>query len=166
MWEVKKLIKKGDYMYALVPDHPNATKNGYVLHHRIVVENHLGRLLNADEAVHHINHNKLDNRIENLQILDRIEHVRQHSLEKGRLYAKLKCPICGKEFEMPFNHTCYQKFPNDTTKAQCCSRSCGCKLGRMKQLNRITHEMEIAISGNLLSVYRKYAEDNPEETLD
>ena len=66
MWEIEKLIHKGDYMYALVPNHPNATKNGYVLYHRIIMENHLGRLLNADEVVHHINKDKFDNRIENL----------------------------------------------------------------------------------------------------
>jgi len=166
MWEIEKLIKKGDYMYALVPEHPHATKNGYVLHHRIVVENHIGRLLNADEVVHHKNHNKFDNRIENLEVLNYKEHVRKHSLEQGRKWAVLKCPICGKVFEMPYNKTVYQKYPNDSNKAQCCCRACGCKLGRLKQLNRITHEMEIAISGNLLSVYKKYTEDNPEVTLD
>ena len=63
MWEIKKAIKKGDYMYALVPEHPFATKNGYVLYHRIIVENHLNRLLNSHEVVHHKNHNKFDNRI-------------------------------------------------------------------------------------------------------
>lgn len=26
MWNIKKLIKKGDYVYALVPEHPSATK--------------------------------------------------------------------------------------------------------------------------------------------
>lgn len=58
MWNVKKIINKGDYKYALVPEHPNCTKNGYVLLHRIVMENHLGRLLNTNEIVHHIDHNK------------------------------------------------------------------------------------------------------------
>lgn len=58
MWNVKKIINKGDYLYALVPEHPNCTKNGYVLLHRIVMENHLGRLLNTNEIVHHIDHNK------------------------------------------------------------------------------------------------------------
>lgn len=38
LFEIKKVIKKGDYLYALVPDHPNATKNGYVLLHRVVME--------------------------------------------------------------------------------------------------------------------------------
>lgn len=166
MWKIEKLIKKGEYMYALVPNHPNATENGYVLEHRIVMENYLGRILKDDEVVHHLNHDKFDNRIENLQVLIRGQHCKIHALEQGKKWAKLKCPICGKEFEMPYNKTTYQKYPGDTTKAQCCSRSCGCKLGRMKQLNKLTHEVEIAISENLLSVYTKYTEDNSEETLD
>lgn len=166
MWEIKKLIKKGDYMYALVPDHPNATKNGYVLYHRIVVENHLGRLLNADEVVHHINHDKFDNRIENLEVMNSSNHNRKHGLEHGRKWAKLKCPICGRIFELEYNKTVYQKYPGDTTKAQCCSRFCGGKLARMKQLGNLTHEMETAISENLLSVYVKFTEDNSEVTLD
>ena len=166
MWKVKKLIKKGDYMYALVPNHPNATKNGYVLYHRIVIENSLGRLLNNDEVVHHINGDKFDNRLENLQLLNYKEHCRLHALEQGRRYIKLKCPICGKVFDMPYNITVYQKYPGDKSKAQCCSRSCGCKLGRLKQLNRVTDELKIAISENILSIYIKYIKDNTEETLD
>ena len=58
MWKIKKLISKGEYVYALVPEHPYSTKNGYVLYHRIIMENHLGRLLNFNEIVHHKNHNK------------------------------------------------------------------------------------------------------------
>lgn len=50
MWKIQKLIHKGDYDYALVPDHPNATKNGYVLYHfpayvGVSLESHLGGLL-------------------------------------------------------------------------------------------------------------------------
>ena len=159
MWEIKKSIKKGDYMYALVPEHPLATKNGYVLYHRVVMENHLGRLLNSHEVVHHKNHNKFDNRIENLEVLNDIEHVRMHGLEHGREYADLKCPICRKEFTMPYNQTVYVKYPNQTDKAQCCSRSCGCRLGRMKQLNSLSEEVRTAMAENLKAVYIKHVEE-------
>lgn len=90
LFEVKKVIKKGDYLYALVPNHPNATKNGYVLMHRVVMENHLGRLLEKNEIVHHKDHNKLNNNIENLQVMDRVEHNRMHG-STGRNIIELVC---------------------------------------------------------------------------
>lgn len=37
--------------------------------HRWLMEQHLGRELGTDEVVHHINGDKLDNRLENLQVM-------------------------------------------------------------------------------------------------
>lgn len=51
--------------------------------HRAIMEKHIGRKLHYNEIVHHINHNKLDNRIENLQIVSRAEHVRLHKPRLG-----------------------------------------------------------------------------------
>lgn len=49
--------------------------------HRLVMERYLGRPLSPDEHVHHIDGNKLNNDISNLQIMDAREHGYEHLLK-------------------------------------------------------------------------------------
>ena len=62
-------ISEAGYIQVYRPDHPHAPKNGWVMQHRLVMEESLGRYLDPREVVHHLNHNKEDNRRENLQLL-------------------------------------------------------------------------------------------------
>lgn len=116
LWNIRKVISKGDYNYAVVPEHPKADKHGYVLEHRVVVENILNRLLADNEVVHHINENKKDNRPENLEVMTTHSHVIHHQ-KTGRTYVVLTCANCGKEFsrelrqkhEYNQNHFCSRR---------------------------------------------------------
>jgi len=73
-----KIVTKKGYIKLYLPNNLMANSHGYVSEHRIVMAEHLGRPLLREELVHHINHNKQDNRIENLQLLNRSEHGIMH----------------------------------------------------------------------------------------
>lgn len=151
MWKISHTVEKGDYDYAVVPDHPDATERGYVLHHRVIMENHLDRRLKEDEVVHHINEDTKDNRIENLKVISDSEHRRHHAFT-GRKIVRLKCPQCEDTFEKPKNQTHLQK-SNDLTF---CSRSCSAKF-----YPKEPHQVKEAISENILE---KFVQDNSEVT--
>lgn len=56
------------YRRLTVRGHPNANKYHNVLEHVLVMSEHLRRPLRKGETVHHKNGNRLDNRIENLEL--------------------------------------------------------------------------------------------------
>ena len=58
----------GGYLRVYMPGKGNPGKENFPLHHRYVMEQHLGRPLFDHENVHHINGVKDDNRLENLEL--------------------------------------------------------------------------------------------------
>ena len=79
------------YIHLWMPDHPMATKGGYIYEHRKIMSEVLGRNLKSSEIVHHINGIRDDNRPENLVLTTRVEH---EDFQKG----KVKCPYCYKTY--------------------------------------------------------------------
>ena len=86
------------YILLYRPDHPRASKSGYVMEHRVVMESVLGRLLEDGEVVHHLNGIKSDNVPENLQVMQKRHH--DQSRRTSRI---VTCPHCTTEFPLRGN---------------------------------------------------------------
>jgi len=95
----------GQYLCSYAPENPRATKDGYVYTHVLVAENKLNRLLFKDECVHHIDHDKYNNNINNIIVFKTIaDHSAFHkgltAINDGNVYwcpnkgVTSVCPIC------------------------------------------------------------------------
>lgn len=92
-WEFGGYEKKRDdgYICVYVPDHPYAASDGMVMKHRLLMERKIGRYLTPDEVVHHINHKRDDNRLENLKLMTISEHMSMHMKERHQERRAIKC---------------------------------------------------------------------------
>ena len=86
-WKGGRVQTTGGHVLVYRPDHPHANRHGQVLEHRLVAEQLLGRWPRwfgpshpESEVVHHLNHDKTDNRPENLVVLSIAEHHRTHTV--------------------------------------------------------------------------------------
>jgi hypothetical protein len=70
-WEGGMTHAKGGYVLVYVPSHPHPNKGRYVLQHRLVMEQHLGRFLEPEEVVHHKDGNRQNNAPDNLELWQR-----------------------------------------------------------------------------------------------
>ena len=81
-WKGGKRTESNGYVEIYNPKHPKARANGYVKEHRLVMEKFLKRPLLNSENIHHINGNKSDNRIENLELWNTSQPSGQRAIDK------------------------------------------------------------------------------------
>lgn len=76
-------INQDGYKMILIKNHPYTKK--YIMEHRFIMENHLGRYLVPGEVVHHKNHSRTDNRLDNLELLNsHSDHILNHHSERDK----------------------------------------------------------------------------------
>ena len=108
MKKMSKIAKGRNAIYN--PNHPKANNSGYILYSRYLIEEKIGRELKANENVHHINNNPLDDRIENLELISRSEHTRLH--RKRLDYNLIKFfRTFGMGYKKISNYTGYKRSP-------------------------------------------------------
>lgn len=83
--EMPRCYSKKGYVKVLAPLddllQPMTDPQGFIYEHRLVMAKYLGRCLSKNEAVHHINGKKDDNRIENLELVVDKTHNKQGYIE-------------------------------------------------------------------------------------
>lgn len=93
-WRGGRHVTVGGYVQVVVPlDDPMicmADDRGRIFEHRLVMARRLGRPLAPEEHVHHLNAQKQDNRIENLELASREAHAAAHHAEIRRLRARVQ----------------------------------------------------------------------------
>jgi hypothetical protein len=88
--------KKGNYKNVRYVRCPKeylgmSRKDGYVMEHRLVMAQQVGRLLERVECVHHIDHNPTNNEINNLLLFpDNSSHKIYEGIENGKSNSKLQ----------------------------------------------------------------------------
>lgn len=94
-----------------------------ILYSKFLMSVKMGRLLDRDEEVDHVNGNKADDALDNLEVVTRAENRRRQNKMRHRTMVSLICPACGVAFSRPRNNTHLVKGGSPS----CCSRSCGAK---------------------------------------
>ena len=116
--------KQKRYMISLYPiDKEGSLKRTSTSHARYLMAIHLGRKLSSKEQVDHIDGDKTNDTIENLQILSQVNNMKKSRKERKvtRMEVELLCLCCGVHFKREKRQTHLAK---KTSRITSCSRKC------------------------------------------
>lgn len=121
MFEIVSICKGGGYRYCRTnPPHPKRNSKGLYPLHRVLMENKLKRFLEANEEVHHRDEDKRNDDPENLIVLTKSQHSKEHHPVMDDVVLNCKC---GKSFSIK-PHRLRVRLKANKTGNVCCSRQC------------------------------------------
>ena len=97
-WKNKAVSYTGEYPRVYWPQHLMSDSIGMLKVHRAVISEHLGRLLLPEEVVHHIDEDRNNWKLSNLELMSRSQHCEHHTISADLV--KDVCPICGVAFTL------------------------------------------------------------------
>lgn len=99
-------------------------KRSTVSYARYLMSVKLGRYLEKDEQVDHIDEDKTNNTLENLQILSPSQNIIKNNISRGRFLKvlTLRCPVCRTPFTRKRGNT--QAVMSKQHLVSSCSRKC------------------------------------------
>ena len=102
---------------------------------KYIMEKHLGRYLEKDETIDHIDSNPLNNNLSNLRVIERKIHCYNDALRNEDL--KVKCSYCGREFVIKGSQIRNRNRKDKNPSGYFCSRQCSGRYGSDIQNNRL-----------------------------
>ena len=101
---------------------------------RYLMEQHLGRKLTNEEEVHHKDHNKMNDVIENLEVKNKTIHRREHNIKPIIIE---HCYICGSDIIVDSKKRAnHYRSKNKNPGKWFCSKHCSGIFGQKEQQNR------------------------------
>lgn len=142
--------KEGRWYANLIPIDSTKRRRTTMSYARYLMSVKLGRILESWEHVDHIDNDKTNDSIENLQLLTLAENNIKYAKFHGIRYVKLRCPNCGKIFSRERRNTFLQK-PSNNYAA--CSRRCSGQFGVKFAKSPNSQEVLDGISKNVVCEY-------------
>lgn len=95
-WKGGRQIDRDGYVRVWAPDHPWPRK-GYMMEHVRKIELKIGRRITTSECVHHKDHNRQNNVLDNLKLMTRSEHSKMHRSDDSHTFKRGKNGrfVCG-----------------------------------------------------------------------
>lgn len=148
MYEIYGICKGGGYKYCrTIPPHPKRNSNNLYPLHRVLMENKLGRSLQPQEVVHHIDGDKNNNDPDNLMIMHWSDHSRQHQEEAAPPPVVLTC-FCGRTIRIK-PHLYRRRMKLSKFKTVTCSYRCSAYLQMSRNGGKLTR-LKTEGSGDIL----------------
>ena len=147
---VAGVYDSGEYLTVKLNDYEFSSSWNLMHMHRYIMQQYLNRKLETFEHVHHIDGNKKNNDLSNLELLINHEHRHNHStdhvLEHGELVRMFICPMCETIFTR--RDLSYRKL------ARTCSRECKNDMCSKLNSNTFTSRHRELITNNYIGQYR------------